>query len=145
MLPRELQAITVNPDGSDDSDDSDDSDGSDGSDRSDGAPGMRLNQIGKKLLSLFLVHLIGKAIEMPTDPVYNAQVGGNGPCTFTLDFDQTRVTLVKLIKSFCFGFGHGMLLSFYRPKLRDERSYTLIWNIFDFFSRHDSGFVKQLV
>ncbi len=60
MLPEELQALTVNPDGSD------------GSDGSDGAPGMRLNQGGKIIFSLFQGQLIGAAVKITTDPAYSA-------------------------------------------------------------------------
>ena len=82
MLPEELQAITVNL---------------------DGTPGMGLNQLGKIFFSLFQGQLIGAAIKMLTDPTHSPRVGINGLLAFTLKFEQAQVTLIKFIKSsfFC--------------------------------------------
>ncbi len=66
MLPEELQAITVNL---------------------DGTPRMRLNQLGKIIFSLFQGQLIGAAIKMFTDPTHSPRVGINGFLTFTLKLD----------------------------------------------------------
>jgi hypothetical protein len=66
MLPEELQAITVNL---------------------DGTPGMGLNQFGKIVFSLLQGQLIGAAIKMFTDSTDSPRVGINGLLTFTLKFE----------------------------------------------------------
>ena len=45
---------------------------------------------------------------MFTDPAHSSRVGINGLLTFTLKFKQTKVTLIKFIKSIGFGLIHGI-------------------------------------
>ena len=66
MFPEELEAITVNL---------------------DGAPGMRLNQLGKILFSLFQGQSIGAAIKMLGNPTHSPRVGINGLLAFALKFE----------------------------------------------------------
>ena len=78
MLPKKLQAISVN---------------------FDGTPGMGLNQLGKIKFSLFKCQLIRAAIKIFTDPTHSARLCINGLVAFTLKFEQSQVTLIKFIKS----------------------------------------------
>ena len=96
MFPKKLQAIAVN---------------------FDGTPGMGVNQWGKLKFSLFKGHLIRAAVKIIFDPAHSARVGVNSLVAFALKFEHPQVTLVKLIKSICFCWFHGILLSYVCPKL----------------------------
>jgi hypothetical protein len=88
MLPEELQTIAVD---------------------FDGTPGMGLHQVGEVLSPLLQGQLIRAAIEMLPDAAHGSGIGIDGLLTLALQFEQTQVTLTKLIKSNRFSLIHGIL------------------------------------
>jgi hypothetical protein len=85
MFPEKHQAIAVN---------------------FDGTPGVRLHPVGEVLFPLLQAQLIGAAINMFRDPAHGSGIGINGLFTLPLQFEQTEVTLVKLIESNRFSLIH---------------------------------------
>ncbi len=107
MFPEKLQTIAVNL---------------------DRTPGMGLHQFGKVELSLFQAQLIGAAIKVLTDPTHSPSVCIDGLFTFALQLEQTKMTLIKLIKSIHFSFIHGILPLFkWCPELGSQgRIYSIL-------------------
>jgi hypothetical protein len=74
----------------------------------DGTPGMGRHQIGKIMFPLFQSQFVGAATEMITDATHSASVCINGRFTLALELEQTKMAMIKLVKSVCFGFVHGI-------------------------------------
>jgi hypothetical protein len=97
-----------------------------------GTPGMGLDQVGKILFSFFQGQLIGATIKMFTDSAHSARVGLNGLLTFALQLEQSQVTLIKFVKSVCFGLIHG--ISPFGLKVPGIGSRRRLYNDSKFFS-----------